>query len=193
MPKVVPDYKENAKTRITQAAFTVFAQKGYHATIMKDIAEELGVSKGAIYQYFNNKEDILKEIIISYQQTARDILKKSFQKNQPLEALQNYHKTMTETYQPNIAIILELISIAASDEKIRNTVREEYEKDVVLLQTFIEQQQEKGNIKADVNANLTSQVFIALYMGMTSKLIMGFSKSEVQKVWIQAIELILQK
>jgi AcrR family transcriptional regulator len=193
MPKVVPDYKENAKTRITQAAFKVFAQKGYHATIMKDIAEELGVSKGAIYQYFNNKEDILKEIIIAYQQTARDILKKSFEKNQPLDALQNYHKTMTETYQPNIAIILELISIAASDEKIRNTVREEYEKDIVLLQTFIEQQQQKGNIKPDVDANLTAQVFIALYMGMTSKLIMGFSKSEVKKVWAQAIELILQK
>jgi AcrR family transcriptional regulator len=193
MPKVVPDYKENAKIRITQAAFKVFAQKGYHATIMKDIAEELGVSKGAIYQYFNNKEGILKEIIISYQQNARDILKKSFQKNQPFEALQNYHKTMTETYQANIAIILELISIAASDENIRNIVREEYEKDIVLLQTYIEQQQEKGKIKQDVNANLTSQVFIALYMGMTSKLIMGFSKSEVQKVWAQAIELILQK
>ena len=48
MPKVVPEYKQEARSRILDAANKVFAEKGYHEATMEDIAKQLGVSKGAI-------------------------------------------------------------------------------------------------------------------------------------------------
>jgi len=60
MPKVVPEYKEEAKSRILDAANKVFAEKGYHEATMDDIAKRLGVSKGAIYLYFSSKEDLYR-------------------------------------------------------------------------------------------------------------------------------------
>ena len=56
MPKVIPEYKEEAKAKIIKAARSVFSQKGYHDATMDDIATEVGVSKGALYSYFESKE-----------------------------------------------------------------------------------------------------------------------------------------
>ena len=44
-------------------AARLFAAKGYHATTLDQIAEEIGVTKPALYYYVTNKEDILRTII----------------------------------------------------------------------------------------------------------------------------------
>ncbi|HYY91990.1 MAG TPA: helix-turn-helix domain-containing protein, partial [Candidatus Dormibacteraeota bacterium] len=62
MPKVVPEYKEEAKTRIIEAANRIFADKGYHEATMDDVAKQLGVSKGALYLYFPSKVDLFEEM-----------------------------------------------------------------------------------------------------------------------------------
>ncbi|MFW9788150.1 MAG: TetR/AcrR family transcriptional regulator, partial [Candidatus Thorarchaeota archaeon] len=56
MPRVVPEYKEKARHRIIEAGASMFTQRGFHGTSMDDIAEVLGVSKGAVYQYFKSKK-----------------------------------------------------------------------------------------------------------------------------------------
>lgn len=45
MPKVVPEYKELAKKKIIDAAYSIFYKKGYHGSTMDDISNEVGVSK----------------------------------------------------------------------------------------------------------------------------------------------------
>lgn len=40
-----------------------FANHGYHHTSINQIAKQAGISKGLIYNYFENKEDLLSEII----------------------------------------------------------------------------------------------------------------------------------
>jgi AcrR family transcriptional regulator len=71
MPKVVPDYKVQAKARIAQAGLSVFAKKGYRRTTMEDIAREVGVSKGDLYLYFDSKVDILREVQAAGQRDMR--------------------------------------------------------------------------------------------------------------------------
>ena len=48
---------------ILDAALTVFAERGYRNTRLEDIGEAAGVTKGAIYHYFANKEDLLLRAI----------------------------------------------------------------------------------------------------------------------------------
>ncbi|WP_374719701.1 TetR/AcrR family transcriptional regulator [Parageobacillus toebii] len=52
----------NRKEEIIQAAMKLFAQKGYHATSMQEIAEQCGMAKGSIYNYFKSKEEIAVSI-----------------------------------------------------------------------------------------------------------------------------------
>lgn len=48
---------------LMDAAFRVFAENGYRATRLEDIAEAVGVTKGAIYYYFEGKEDLLRRAV----------------------------------------------------------------------------------------------------------------------------------
>jgi AcrR family transcriptional regulator len=54
---------KTSKENMLLVALRLFAQKGYEATSIFDIAHELEITKGAIYKHFKNKQDILNAII----------------------------------------------------------------------------------------------------------------------------------
>jgi AcrR family transcriptional regulator len=49
MSKMVPEYRKEAKKRIVEAGLEVMYEKGYCRTTMEDIAQNLNVSKPALY------------------------------------------------------------------------------------------------------------------------------------------------
>ena len=55
--------KEARPQEILDAALTVFAQKGFAAARLEDIAARAGVSKGTIYLYFESKEAVFKALV----------------------------------------------------------------------------------------------------------------------------------
>ena len=55
--------KQARPAEILDAALKVFAQKGFAAARMDDIAKEAGVTKGTIYLYFENKEAVFKSLV----------------------------------------------------------------------------------------------------------------------------------
>jgi AcrR family transcriptional regulator len=50
------------KHQILDAAATVFAEKGFHATTIRDIAKQAGIADGTIYNYFDSKPALLMGI-----------------------------------------------------------------------------------------------------------------------------------
>jgi AcrR family transcriptional regulator len=46
-----------------EAAFQVFATRGYRAARLEDVAEAAGMTKGAIYYHFSGKEDLLRQAV----------------------------------------------------------------------------------------------------------------------------------
>ncbi len=58
--------KEDRPEEITAAALEAFAEKGYAATRVDDVAKRAGVSKGLLYLYFETKEDLFKAVIRSF-------------------------------------------------------------------------------------------------------------------------------
>ena len=57
--------KEERPQEITEAAFQAFAEKGYAATRVEEVAQRAGVSKGLLYLYFKTKEELFKAVIKS--------------------------------------------------------------------------------------------------------------------------------
>ncbi len=60
---------DQEKTRLSppdallNAAFRVFATRGYHGTRLEEVADEAGLTKGAIYYHFEGKEDLLRRAV----------------------------------------------------------------------------------------------------------------------------------
>ncbi|MFN3813816.1 MAG: TetR/AcrR family transcriptional regulator [Aquificaceae bacterium] len=57
--------KEEKKTEIMRVACKLFSEKGYYNTTVPDIAEALEMSVGNIYNYFESKEELAKEIMLA--------------------------------------------------------------------------------------------------------------------------------
>jgi AcrR family transcriptional regulator len=57
--------KEDRPQEITEAAFSVFAEKGYAAARVDEVAQRAGVSKGLTYLYFKTKEELFKAVVKS--------------------------------------------------------------------------------------------------------------------------------
>ncbi|MBB6730037.1 TetR/AcrR family transcriptional regulator [Cohnella zeiphila] len=54
------------KQQIVEAALKCFSRKGFRATSIQEIVDELGMAKGSIYFYFKSKEDLLLSVIESF-------------------------------------------------------------------------------------------------------------------------------
>ncbi len=74
--KYEPDGRKrrSVKTRsvIIKAATEVFLEKGYKETTFKDISRRAGVGYGTVYLHFNNKEDLLTEIVNDIMDSIKD-------------------------------------------------------------------------------------------------------------------------
>lgn len=62
MPKLSPDTQRARREHILDAAETCFARSGFHRCTIQDICKEAGVSAGALYLYFESKEDLIAGI-----------------------------------------------------------------------------------------------------------------------------------
>ncbi len=58
----------DTRTRILETALTLFLKHGYEATSMRMLAQELGLTKPAIYYYFPGKEDLALHVVELFEQ-----------------------------------------------------------------------------------------------------------------------------
>ncbi len=54
------------RPEIVRAAITLFAEQGINGTSMRDIAQAAGVREAAIYRHFTGKEELAREIFLSW-------------------------------------------------------------------------------------------------------------------------------
>src|ERR1700760_2412102 len=55
--------KDARPGEIVAAALATFADRGYAATKLEDVAAAAGISKGTIYLYFSTKEDLFRAVV----------------------------------------------------------------------------------------------------------------------------------
>jgi AcrR family transcriptional regulator len=68
-----PALRDERRAQLVAAARDVFGQKGYHAATVDDITRAAGVAKGTFYLYFEEKREVLYELVRSFLQHVKDI------------------------------------------------------------------------------------------------------------------------
>jgi AcrR family transcriptional regulator len=57
--------KDARPQELLEAALDLFVERGYAATRLEDVARRAGVSKGTLYLYYENKEELFKAVVRS--------------------------------------------------------------------------------------------------------------------------------
>jgi AcrR family transcriptional regulator len=191
MPKVVPGYKEAARSKIVEAGFRIFSTKGYSESTMDDVAAVLGVSKGAIYLYFGGKEDLLEAIYKWSQNKLRDTLQSAFRGKDLDSALEEAYKQLFEERKPHIKIMFEMTGIATHDERVRSILRGYQESYFAIVHELVLEQAKRGLAKK-ADTRLMAEMLSALYSGLARMSVLGLPPSLIHRIWMESFAVIVR-
>src|SRR5213594_2847384 len=189
MPKVVPEYKEEAKNRILEAAYNVFAEKGYRQATMDDVASKLGVSKGSLYLYYESKEELFEAIARTAPRALKEILYSSFnQKMNPVQSASEFFDKMLKRYGSNSGLSFEIVSEATRNPVVRRVLRENHDEYTKILMGFFQEMRRKKLVGEDLDLRALSHALIALWNGLETSVVSGLPIGEVKRAWLEAMK-----
>jgi len=64
--------RRERRAQILEAARQIFAERGFHAAKMSDIAQAIGVSQGTLYHYFRSKDDLFLALLSTWAERLAD-------------------------------------------------------------------------------------------------------------------------
>ena len=179
--------KREREARILDAAAVVFARKGYHQATIRDIAELADVADGTIYNYFDNKFDLLIGLVArvaELKQLPGELLQAlgGDARRFFVTAFQERLKRIEEEERVLQAVLPEVLV----NPELRRQFRQQYVLRVAaLLEQYVQAQVERGRFRP-VNVPLVVRMLQSTFLGM---LMMRFLGDEVlQANWDDVAE-----
>jgi TetR/AcrR family fatty acid metabolism transcriptional regulator len=144
---------------ILQAAVRVFAQKGYHACRVSDIAAEAGVAHGLLYHYFRSKEEVLEEIFRgAWSDLLAEIARIEELGEPALEQLRALSAFYLGSWLRAPDLIRVLVREVARSPEVGRRV-DEIGSVFVAIRRIVERGQRRGELRVDADARLATWVF----------------------------------
>jgi len=121
--------RQQKEKQIIQSAIRLFSSKGYHATKMDDVAKQAKMSKGLIYFYFKNKEDLYMAVTKKAYDELRNVFKETAKPKDKkgmdvvMDLVNNFIKFTSENRMFHEAIMnfMGIITLY-NDEKLRSKI-----------------------------------------------------------------------
>ena len=152
--------KKSTKSRIVEAAWQLFQEKGYDETTIEDIIALSDTSKGTFYHYFPGKDALLSslsELFDSYYEELLPELSDEMNAvDKLIELCCRVHRTIGKQVQPN------LLAYLYSSQVVTRGNRHLLDKNR-LYYTMISQIAEAGIRKGGIRAALTVQEISQIY------------------------------
>lgn len=95
-PKVTESYKEERKRNILDESKKIFKKKGYEAFVMQDVIDAVDLSRGGVYSYFSNKEELFLSILESINEAYEKELKEVAEKHSIWDSLKEEFESYKE-------------------------------------------------------------------------------------------------
>lgn len=153
--------KDERPGELLVAALDMFAERGYAATRLDDVARAAGVSKGTLYLYYANKEDLFKAVVRSTIVAWLDDYRRSLDDGSSCETLLvGYLEGLwRHVVDSRLAAILKLVVAEASNfpEVARFFHEEVVEPHTRLLGTILQRGIDAGTFRP---IDVTSAVFL---------------------------------
>lgn len=164
-----PDVSEERRTQILDTAEDVFAKRGFDEARMDDIAEQSGLSKGAVYWYFKKKDDIIAALLYRVFRRSLEAMRRiAAEEATARERLKKIGEQVSADYHAMsrlMPVALEFYAIALRRKPIRRHLAKIYEEMFDILTPLIEEGIRAGEF-ARVDARHAATLFVAMYEGM---------------------------
>ena len=187
--------KEKRQSQIMQATMRVVTKKGYSQTRIDDIAKEYGLSKGAIYHYYNDKKEIFLSLIDHWEtETFPDFYKKN-KDYTSIDILKSFAKKVSEVYKKRKYVFqaeVEFWALANQDNDINKKSYELYEKILNLFELVIKKGIREGYFKK-VDPRLKSIYILSVFQGINWFCIFDNKNDDAEKYIEDSIKSVISE
>jgi len=184
MARTTGSHSDITGPRIVAAAQHLIAKHGFAAVSMRQIAREVGVQAGALYNYFPDKQSMLKELMLAHlQDLLADVQALSLQDPlTDLETFVRFHIAQNRGRADAVFIAyMELRNLTDENFAEVEALRRDYER---FLEGILAKGAAQGQFTLD-NPRITARALIAMLNGVNTWFREGgaLSLSEVQDLY----------
>lgn len=146
------------REHLVKLAADLFAEKGFQATTVRNIAEEAGILSGSLYHHFDSKESIVDEILSTFFDELMTANREAIAKGgDPRETVTDLVRIAFSTLEPHRAAITVLQNdwnYLKSMERFQYLTKSEDEVEEMWVTAFKDGQR-SGRFREDINPKLT--------------------------------------
>jgi len=174
MPKVGKEHKQSRKTQILQAAAECFSDQGFHQTSMRDICKKAGLSAGAVYNYFDSKDDIIETMAKVSRNKVKDLfqdIRETDTRNQAIDKILQklYDITVYQKKNNQLNMNIHFWSEALRSEKIKSILKESSRNMTSIIHDLLKKSNTKGN-QSKLSDKQVVNLILMVYQGLVLQL-----------------------
>lgn len=166
------ELRESSTAAVLSAAEYLFVTRGYNATTTEQIGKLAGLTKGAVYFYFRDKEGVLRELLARVREAVMMPMRRRLRDTDrsPSERVASFLEFggLLAKEDPGAMLLPIVVSIefAGSESVVESLVNAGYRKVRDEVQRVLELGQDIGDFRQDVSAAEMARALIATNDGL---------------------------
>jgi AcrR family transcriptional regulator len=170
------------RNQILDAATTIFSEKGFHRSTIKDVAKEAGIADGTIYIYFENKTALLLGILNRLNES--DKRETYFEQSADMDIDSFFRQHVRQRLEMFDQMGMDVVKIVLSEVLTNLDLRDMYYQQVVaptfeLAQTYFQKWMDEGLIRR-FDVSVTMRMITSMILGLLVLRLMGDTTLEEQ-------------
>ena len=193
-PKVTSQHKQEVRGRIIQSAIECFSKNGFDRTRMDEISILADLSKGTLYNYFDNKEDLFNAICEDSLDLLKIQLDQLFTKSRDdlISNAELFYENFQKIQKEGSAkVFFEALSESTRNSKLQKILFEHRLKIYKVVENYLQIQRDKGFFKGEMNLTYIASGMVSLFDGITAGSLLGIPEDYNRKIWSITIKAIL--
>ena len=181
------EQRETSITAVLAAAEYLFLTRGYNGTTTAEIGTVAGLTKGAVYFYFQDKEAILLELLKGVRESVlvpiRERLRDKKSPAKRISAFLEYGGLIAADNPGSMLLpIVVTIEFAGTNSPAEQRVKAGYRKVAQEVQRVLEEGQATGEFRADLTADAMARALIAANDGLMLECLRGDLEVQVENL-----------
>src|SRR3954453_17441412 len=165
MPKVTQEHMDARRAEILDGARRAFAELGYEGATVARLEEATGLSRGAVFHYFENKKQLFVELGMEMNSRFGDILLES--------GLDDAFRALTAESPEWLAVLIETGSRMRHDGASVRRFESKAADTGPRIREWFEQEQKEGRLRGDVSSEELGRFITSVLNGLALRVAGG--------------------
>ncbi|MDO7786632.1 TetR/AcrR family transcriptional regulator [Desulforamulus aquiferis] len=183
------------KLSIIITAVEIIDELGIQGLSTREISKRQGMSEGALFKHFKNKNELLLAVLDHFSQYDEDIIQSTkIKKMSPSAAIVFFMKSFATYYEnyPAITAIDQSYDVLRYDPQLEGKVKEIFNNRIGFIKDMLDKAQGAGEIAAYVNSESLSEIIYGSYSTLVLKWRINNRNFPLRERVVSTLETILQ-